>query len=300
MSFSTIIMTQVLESTVRRDLKWTITFSAALLSFSLSTPASAGDLSSSIRQSRATATPSWTGFYAGLNLGYGWKNESVDFSPNMANPIISPQFSPLPSVGFGTDGVNGGFQAGYNWQFNRNWLAGFEADFSFADMHGSGSSGFNLGGLPTLPFSTAAEEKTNWFGTLRARFGYLPTDNLLVYATAGFAYSRSEYAVSYNNNSSTPFISNSGSFSSVCAAQATCFAGSSARTATGWTAGGGAEFALWQNVTLKAEYLFVSLDGNSFSAMATEVYPGYEPASMAASFDRTILHVTRVGLNYRF
>ena len=283
---------------MRRALKWTFWLSAALLSFGMSTPTFARDLSASIRESEAA--PAWTGFYAGLNLGYGWKDQSVHFSPHRITPIISPQFSPLPSVGVGADSVNGGFQAGYNWQFNRNWLAGFEADFSFSDMHGSGISRFNLGGLSMLPFSTAAEEKVNWFGTLRARFGYLPTDNLLIYATAGFAYSRSKQSVSYNNYSSTPFISNAGAFSSVCAAQAACFSGSSARSATGWTAGGGAEFVLWRNVTLKAEYLFVSLDGNSFNALATEVYPGYEPASMTASFDRTVLHVTRLGLNYRF
>jgi len=38
-----------------------------------------------------------------------------------------------------------------------------------------------------------------------------------------------------------------------------CFLGNSSRIGVGWTAGAGVEYALWNNLTLKVEYLFVNL-----------------------------------------
>jgi outer membrane immunogenic protein len=144
-------------------------------------------------------------------------------------------------------------QLGYNWQFNNNWLVGIETDFNWSGMKGAGSSSPNL----LAPFITAtADEQIKWFGTVRARLGYLPMDNLLAYVTGGFAYGRVEHTASYINNSAIPFGNVAGS-SFVCNTGATCFTGSSSSMATGWTAGTGFEYALWKNLTLKAEYIYM-------------------------------------------
>ena len=74
----------------------------------------------------------WTGFYVGLNAGY-------NFSNNNNNLVTSAPL--LPGAGIFTwalsanavlpaqnNGFIGGGQAGYNWQFARNFLVGVEAD----------------------------------------------------------------------------------------------------------------------------------------------------------------------------
>jgi outer membrane immunogenic protein len=207
-----------------------------------------------------------------------------------------------PSGSLRSSGVLGGLQIGYNWQFNRNWLIGLETDFDWSGMKGSGSTGgviATMGG--STPFTATADEHINGFGTIRARLGYLPTDNLLAYLTGGFAYGKVEHTGAYIVNGITSIaVTNITSFA--CAGSgATCFSGSSSRMATGWTVGGGLEYAFWQKWSLKAEYLFVSLDSKSLTETALVLPgPGTLPASFSANFNRTNFNVARVGLNYRF
>jgi outer membrane immunogenic protein len=93
----------------------------------------------------------WTGFYAGLNLGYDWGSVS--------NSGLSPS------------GVSGGAQGGFNWQTGSIVLGG-ETDLQLTGA--SDSAG---------PFKFS----NPWFGTLRGRAGYA-VNNILFYATGGLAY----------------------------------------------------------------------------------------------------------------
>jgi outer membrane immunogenic protein len=71
--------------------------------------------------------------------------------------------------------------------------------------------------------------------------------------------------------------------------------------ATGWTLGGGLEYALWQQWTVRAEYLFVSLDSNTMTETALKTIPGCPtPSSFNANFGRSSFNVVRFGLNYQF
>lgn len=243
----------------------------------------------------------WTGFYIGGNVGGGWGSRDVDFAAN--DPATSTLlFAPgvlngkPPLSSFKTSGVLGGLQLGYNWQFNRDWLVGLETDFNWSDMKGSGTTSAVLGGTPnTVPF----EERVKWFGTVRARLGYLPMNNLLTYVTGGFAYGRVEHSGNYTGAAGAIGIG-AGGFTASCAARANCFAGSSSSIASGWTVGGGLEYTVWKNVTVKAEYLYVSLASNSVTETALVFTPGTSPASINANFSRTNFNVARLGLNYRF
>jgi outer membrane immunogenic protein len=172
-------------------------------------------------------------------------------------------------------------------------------------MDGSGSNSvianFGPGGL--VPFTQTVDEKIKWFGTVRMRLGYLPADNLLAYVTGGFAYGRVEHTGTYADNGNAAGItlsSPSGNFAFLCAANSTCFSGSSSDVATGWTVGGGLEYAIWQRWTLKAEYLYVSLEGKSVTETAVASSPGFTPASFNANYNRTNFNVGRIGVNYRF
>jgi outer membrane immunogenic protein len=94
---------------------------------------------------------SWAGPYVGANVGYGWG----DITHSIASP----------------SGVNGGIQAGYNWQFGQ-WVVGIEGDFQ-----GNGASD-----------TFAAWKFSNpWFGTLRGRGGFA-MNNILIYGTGGLAF----------------------------------------------------------------------------------------------------------------
>lgn len=279
-----------------------VAFIAAASAVAFTQVASAADLP---RKAPAYAPPpppvySWTGFYIGANIGGGWGERDVHYSPNdpASNVIFGdPIESPPAGESFKTSGVLGGLQLGYNWQFNRNWLVGLETDFDWSGMKGSASTTFG-----TFPITTTVDEHIKWFGTVRARLGYLPMDNLLAYVTGGFAYGKVDHTGAYANDSvgGAYGIGNNGGFSVVCG-PGTCFAGSSSDVATGWTVGGGLEYAFWNNLTLKAEYLYVSLANKSVTETALGVFTlGTLPASFDANFSRTNFNVARVGVNYRF
>jgi opacity protein-like surface antigen len=106
-----------------------------------------------------------------------------------------------------------------------------------ADIQGSSDAGADQHlrlantGTGFLPFDAHETTDLHTFGTVRGRLGVLATPTLLAYVTGGFAYGSVER--SYTNN----FINAAGA----------AFAqtgGSVTRTETGWTVGGGLEWAL--------------------------------------------------------
>jgi outer membrane immunogenic protein len=265
--------------------------------------ASAADLPVKAAPPPAPAPYSWTGFYIGANIGGGWGSRDVSVAP--IDPVTVTTFANNnwgpPPTSFDSSGVIGGFQFGYNWQFNRNWLVGFETDFQWSDIKGSVSNTYNGGtGIPIIPITATASERVDWFGTVRARFGYLPMDNLLAYATGGFAYGQVKRNANLANASGVfGFAGSNATFAYTCNANSACFAGSSSETASGWTLGGGLEYAFWQKWTIKAEYLYVSLAAKSVTETAL-VFAPLAPSSLLATYNRTNLNVARAGINYHF
>jgi opacity protein-like surface antigen len=139
---------------------------------------SAADLPAVAKVPQATAQ-SWAGFYLGVHGGYGWGRNDF-FQTAISFPLEG-------IAGINTSGAVFGAQAGHNWQFGRV-VTGAELDFSVSDIKGSSSlSGFLPGqGAFSLNFA----ERSKYFGTARARLGWLPADNVLVYGTAGAAWQR--------------------------------------------------------------------------------------------------------------
>ena len=244
------------------------------------------------------------GFYAGLNVGYGWAHSGVDsFSANdpaAALVLTGPgSFAPLAAP-IGMSGALGGFQVGYNWKLGDTWLVGVETDFNWSSLNGSGSSPAQQ--QFTFPMTSNVSEQVGWFGTVRPRLGYLPTSNLLTYVTGGFAYGHVVRGANYNNISSGFTTLNTvGPYSSRCG-PGTCFSGTSSSTDPGWTLGGGFEYAVSPHASFKVEYLHVNLSGKPVTETATAVGFGgpFIPASFNANYNHTSFDVARLGLNFRY
>jgi outer membrane immunogenic protein len=143
---------------------------------------------------------SWTGGYAGVNVGYGWGTKTTHLSG-----VVGPGGAPSP-VGFSggnnritifvpqpwsvtsssdVNGVIGGGQLGANWQAGIMVL-GFEAD-----AQASSRSKVSTYALPAMT-SVTQDYSQPWFGTFRGRAGWAFADGWLVYATAGGAWLHSK------------------------------------------------------------------------------------------------------------
>lgn len=177
----------------------------------------------------------WTGFYVGLNAGYGWRNddrEPVFLSPGVGTPGLS---GTLIFPGGDDGGFVGGGQVGYNYQFG-SFVIGAEADIQWADTGNDQNAVFvpAAGFAGTFVPGVFRNTSEDWFGTLRARVGFA-IDRVLIYGTGGLAYTEND---------------------------------------TGWVVGGGVEWALptsWNlfgssAVTFGVEGLWLNIDrGNDFS-----------------------------------
>jgi outer membrane immunogenic protein len=173
----------------------------------------------------------WTGFYAGLQAGYGWSPDPTYTFP------VGPT-----SVSFGTHGFLGGVTAGYNWQL-RSLVLGIEGDLSYADVTGSTLSA----GVPPC-LVEGCTSKLTWFGTGRVRAGYA-FDRFLPYVTGGFAVGHVKGRADLVTCSSATF----------CGFDTTRW---------GWAVGGGLEYRLASRWSAKIEYLYINLGSPAFGVPA--------------------------------
>jgi outer membrane immunogenic protein len=198
----------------------------------------------------------WTGFYVGGTLGAVVGDDRISNDPASANTWLT---SPINLNG---GGVIGGLEAGYNWQLSQLVL-GIEADLSSSSLSQSRLSSPTLGSLIDT-FSSRLDA----LGTIRGRFGWA-FDRALLYGTAGVAFADLKDQLT----DPTPFTATPGS------------------SLTGWTAGGGIEYALTDHWTAKAEYLHVGFSNRTASETGVNGYV----------FDfRDSLDIGRVGINYKF
>jgi outer membrane immunogenic protein len=231
----------------------------------------------------APAPPSvhnWRGAYVGAHVGYGWGKSNVFFNPL---PSAATFINMAPrTFTLKPRGVNGGIQGGYNWQRGR-FVFGPEADFSWSDMRQTFTANpiiqNNGTGFPGAGFQTGTH-KTEWFGSLRWRGG-VAYGHVLFYGTAGFAYAHIKYLT---NVDFRPFGT-------------TQYPAFNSRTQKGWTAGGGAEIAINQHWSVKAEYLYYEVGGASFIGNPTPALP---PFQVGYDWTKTRVSTFNTGINFHF
>jgi outer membrane immunogenic protein len=254
---------------------------AAVAVIGFASVASAADMpvKAPVYQGAPASVYNWTGFYVGGHAGFA--RTATDKST--ADLTVGGLFFAPPGLPFdtGDSGFSGGAQAGYNWQIHNRWLIGVEGDFSWTHVNGSQTYNpipLGPGPAPNAPNFVTMSRDVNWLASLRARLG-VTWDRLLVFGTGGVAWSHANY---FGQDSRQ-----GGAFTDTA---------SLSKTSTGWVAGAGLEYGLTPSWTIRGEYLYYSTAG--VSAIAVESTPSGVVSTY--NWDRTKLHVARVGLNYKF
>jgi outer membrane immunogenic protein len=240
-----------------------VTLLAAAFSLGVVQAASAADMPTKMPVKAAPMVApvyNWTGFYVGAVGTYGW-GDSQHCQIGVPVPC-DPGFPQTNLTGW-----EGGGTIGYNWQWNQ-WVLGAEGDWSWGKLKGSSgnTATFGCGGG-----GQTCDTWINSIGTARARVGYA-FDRFLPYLTAGAAFSDLNASIGPAATRST-----------------------ASTTKTDFVWGGGLEYAFWQNLSAKIEYLNITKlgdfveDNNANCGAATRCYVHVGS-----------INLVRFGLNYKF
>ncbi|MFC7399912.1 outer membrane protein [Chelatococcus sp. GCM10030263] len=240
----------------------------------------------------------WTGAYAGLDVGYGLgrlKTKAIwaGSTDAVATALPDSLRGTIGGTGKHRKGFGGGLHVGYDHQFG--WMvAGLEADVMSIKLQGTGVAAASLVDPVTgarIDAAASGSQRLHWFATLRPRIGFLPFERLLIYGTGGLAVGRAS-----NRVQGTVAVTAPGSDMS----ETTSFGaygkpGSGYRF--GWVVGAGAEYALTDDISIKGEFLHINLAGRNFVAAV----PQPDSGEAAVLFkNKTAFEVMKAGVNYRF
>lgn len=214
----------------------------------------------------------WTGFYVGVNAGYGGNKFEYPFGGEICFDGCET-YGGKPTISSG-GGLFGG-QVGYNWQFANGVVLGVEADYQWSKIEGKVNVN---GGIDDFSAAIEAGSELSNFGTVRARLGY-GWDRTLLYVTGGWAYGR---------------VKSGGSITFCDDGDCESGALSKRTSGSGWTIGAGLEYAITNNLSFKTEYLYVDLGKKT---LYSETYGDFATAQLDVD---TRFHVVRAGLNWRF
>ncbi len=176
----------------------------------------------------------WSGVYLGAQIGYAWGKDNVSWS-GTANDLDLA----AGSFGVGPQGAIGGAHLGWNIQPNSWFVFGIEASVDGTSLRKSVS-------VPLADFagdtfgSMTATSNASVQGSVRGRLG-IAFGRLLLYGTGGVA------VTNYN----TTYVDSTGFFTGFPGTNDTISV-----TRAGFTAGGGIEYAITDNWSVRAEYRY--------------------------------------------
>jgi outer membrane immunogenic protein len=236
----------------------------------------------------------WTGVYLGGQIGYAWGNDhasvnafnpgtpgtpGVACSPNTevcvpipGTPGIPPLFLSGP-FGSSPQGVIGGAHIGYNLQLTQ-WVIGLEGSVegtSLSKTIGVGDP-FGFAGISDTIRSPIQ-------GSIRGRLGYA-WDRVLFYATGGVAFA------GVDNTYTASIIAPVSLFLNEKISQ----------TRVGWTVGGGLEYAVTNNWSVRAEYRYSDF-GPSWNYPSAVFFPAGGTLTVGHHLTQ---NQVQVGFSYKF
>ena len=240
----------------------------------------------------ASGAPSWTGVYAGADLGGRWSsvNGTVNSATDNGVNILVPG-SRSASVG-DANSFRGGIFVGYQDQVAPNWVLGVEGDVGFGQNNKTlahaiyPGNAFFVTGRPDDSFTA----KQTWDASVRARAGYLVTPSTMIYATGGVAWTE------LKSTSTCGVLSDCrpGVF-------ALLFAPATINNTTdpvGWTLGGGLEWNAGDHLLVRGEYRYS--DYGRTSETETRVTPA-GPTTQVTNFGLKLTTSTAMlGVAYAF
>lgn len=204
------------------------------------------------------------GFYTGLILG-GQFGQSSDKTGSFGYNADNDKWD------YNQSGVNAGVAAGYNYALNQI-LIGPEIELGYLGMKGEGAQPLS----PAL--DTVGKSSGDFYAAFRARAG-IPLNQSLLFGTAGVIGVNHASQVIDNCNiapcgGSTVYARDNGFI-------------------WGYTVGGGAEHLFNNGWSAKLEYLYFSLNNQTFNGM-TDLGNTYEWTG------KTNGSIIRAGLNYHY
>jgi outer membrane immunogenic protein len=213
----------------------------------------------------------WSSCYVGAHAGGGWAQKNVRNPVQLVQDSIvaAPVTSGVTVVDFSPSGAVIGGQIGCDYQFVPNWVVGIEGAASGATMRGSTRAALPMGFPGDSALVTA---RTDFIPSVTARFGYA-VDRWLLYLRGGAAWAGDKYSVT-------------GTFTGAG------FGFEGLDTRSGWTAGGGVEWAFSGNWSARLEYDYYQFGhGNVLMSDSINVLSGLVDV-------RQSVQAVKVGLNF--
>jgi opacity protein-like surface antigen/outer membrane receptor protein involved in Fe transport len=202
----------------------------------------------------------WTGFYVGANVNGRWLKSN-------SSAVNSATGLPFPTAGGDTWQWGGGIQLGFDCMLPSRLVLGVAADMS--------SGGTRTATVSDVSGTSANQTTVFDSETIRGRIGYA-SDNILFYATGGFAWSNDQFVRTQLSGT----LNN-----------ATAGADEAANEGLlGWTVGAGIAYAFAQNWNAFAEYRHTSYGTSTISL----------PLSQLTTTSTINVSALQLGVNYKF
>jgi outer membrane immunogenic protein len=234
----------------------------------------------------------WSGCYVGASAGTS-NGHSDGFlttgAPATGSTTVIPAAGQAVTGNFDLSGFIGGFQGGCNWQWGA-WVFGIEGDGSATNKSGQAFTAVptlvNTNGTVSGLGSSIYELQERWLVTARGRLGLAGWwgDKTMIYVTGGAAWAKIDSSGFSATNTQLSFGA----------------PGLQSDWRSGWTVGGGLEYALGYGWSVKSEYLYVDFgDWTTFTG-CNAVGPGCVANGLTNLNVNLKDHIFRAGMNYKF